>query len=214
MYLVFALIRAFIWLVLLPFKILWEIAEHSSHHRRHTARRRPASVRRNAPVAPPRSFSPRASGPTGPSHWQSLSGKRKALIIGFPLALVLLIAVGAAMGSPSPAPSSDSSALQAPPTGAAQAAGIAAAPATTPAATPAPTGRHHHHKRRPRRHHRVAPPPAPAPSPTGCYPIASSGNCYRPGEFCPDADAGMTGLAGDGEQIKCEDNNGLRWEPV
>jgi hypothetical protein len=54
-------------------------------------------------------------------------------------------------------------------------------------------------------------PPAP---PSGCYPKASTGNCYEPGEFCPHADAGMRGVAGDGEAIICEDNNGLRWEPA
>jgi hypothetical protein len=39
---------------------------------------------------------------------------------------------------------------------------------------------------------------------------------YRPaapGEFCPHADAGMSGIAGSGEAIICE-NNGLRWEPA
>jgi hypothetical protein len=63
------------------------------------------------------------------------------------------------------------------------------------------------------------PPPAPAPTPpppppSGCYPKTSSGHCYEPGEFCPHADAGMSGVAGDGEAIICEDNNGLRWEPA
>jgi hypothetical protein len=63
------------------------------------------------------------------------------------------------------------------------------------------------------------PPPAPEPTtappaPTGCHPTTSSGNCYEPGEFCPHADAGMSGVAGDGEAIICEDNNGLRWEPA
>jgi hypothetical protein len=38
--------------------------------------------------------------------------------------------------------------------------------------------------------------------------------CYEPGEFCPHADAGMSGIAGNGEAIICEDNNGLRWEPA
>jgi hypothetical protein len=57
----------------------------------------------------------------------------------------------------------------------------------------------------------TTPPPAP---PTGCYPKASTGNCYEPGEFCPHADAGMRGVAGDGEAIICENNNGLRWEPA
>src|SRR5215831_11266501 len=56
--------------------------------------------------------------------------------------------------------------------------------------------------------------PAPPPAPSGCYPQTSSGHCYEPGEFCPHADAGMRGIAGDGEAIICEDNNGLRWEPA
>jgi hypothetical protein len=36
---------------------------------------------------------------------------------------------------------------------------------------------------------------APPPAPAGCHPTTSGGNCYEPGEFCPHADAGMTGLA-------------------
>lgn len=66
------------------------------------------------------------------------------------------------------------------------------------------------------------PPPPPAPKtttappapPSSCHPTTSSGNCYEPGEFCPHADAGMSGIAGNGEAIICEDNNGLRWEPA
>jgi hypothetical protein len=54
---------------------------------------------------------------------------------------------------------------------------------------------------------------APPPAPAGCHPITSSGNCYEPGEFCPHADAGMTGVAGDGKTITCELVNGYyRWE--
>jgi len=48
----------------------------------------------------------------------------------------------------------------------------------------------------------------------GCHPTTSSGNCYQPGEFCSAAEHGETGVAGDGETIKCEDNNGWRWEPA
>jgi hypothetical protein len=61
-----------------------------------------------------------------------------------------------------------------------------------------------------------APPPSPsaAPVPASCYPTAASGNCYEPGEFCSLADHGMTGVAGDGERIVCQDNNGWRWEPA
>ena len=56
---------------------------------------------------------------------------------------------------------------------------------------------------------------APSPSsPAGCYPLTSAGNCYEPGEYCSDADHGMHGVAGDGEAIVCEDNNGWRWEPA
>jgi hypothetical protein len=62
-----------------------------------------------------------------------------------------------------------------------------------------------------------APPPAAQPSaasaPTGCYPISDEGTCYEPGEYCRDDDHGMTGVAGDGETITCEDNDGWRWEP-
>ncbi len=60
--------------------------------------------------------------------------------------------------------------------------------------------------------------PAPAPSPStsavSCHPLTSGGNCYEPGEFCSDADHGMSGVAGNGEPITCTDNNGWRWEPA
>ena len=53
----------------------------------------------------------------------------------------------------------------------------------------------------------------PSPTPTGCHPLTNSGNCYEPGEYCRDADHGASGVAGDGEAITCQDNNGWRWEP-
>jgi hypothetical protein len=62
-----------------------------------------------------------------------------------------------------------------------------------------------------------APPPttaAPPPPGPGCHPLTDSGKCYEPGEFCRDSDHGVTGVAGDGETIRCEDNDGWRWEPV
>jgi hypothetical protein len=58
-----------------------------------------------------------------------------------------------------------------------------------------------------------APPPIPPPPPTQCYPKTDSGNCYEPGEYCRESDHGTSGIAGDGESITCEDNNGWRWEP-
>lgn len=57
----------------------------------------------------------------------------------------------------------------------------------------------------------AAPPPAPASG--GCHPKAPSGNCYEPGEFCPAADAGMSGVAGDGKTITCKLVSGrYHWE--
>jgi hypothetical protein len=40
-----------------------------------------------------------------------------------------------------------------------------------------------------------------------------SDQCYEPGEYCRDSDHGSSGVAGDGEAITCEDNDGWRWEP-
>jgi hypothetical protein len=58
--------------------------------------------------------------------------------------------------------------------------------------------------------------PAPAPTPTpqaSCYPLSNEGTCYEPGEYCRDDDHGASGVAGDGEAITCEYNDGWRWEP-
>ena len=46
-----------------------------------------------------------------------------------------------------------------------------------------------------------------------CQPLTDGGNCYEPGEYCRDTDHGVSGVAGDGETITCEDNDGWRWEP-
>jgi hypothetical protein len=70
----------------------------------------------------------------------------------------------------------------------------------------------------------VAPPVAPATpaaaatqasaTPAGCYPISDEGTCYEPGEYCRADDYGTSGVAGDGDAITCEDNDGWRWEPA
>ena len=59
-------------------------------------------------------------------------------------------------------------------------------------------------------------PPAPPAStaPASCHPLSNEGTCYEPGEFCRKTDHGESGVAGDGKAIKCEDNDGWRWEPV
>lgn len=41
----------------------------------------------------------------------------------------------------------------------------------------------------------------------------NGGTCYEPGEYCRASDAGVSGVAGDGEAVVCTENNGLRWEP-
>lgn len=74
--------------------------------------------------------------------------------------------------------------------------------------------KHKHHRRS---HHSAAAPavttPPPVAAPTGCYPISDEGTCYEPGEYCRYDDEGTSGVAGDGEAITCEDNDGWRWEP-
>src|SRR5579862_2975923 len=60
----------------------------------------------------------------------------------------------------------------------------------------------------------AAPVVAASSAPTGCYPLTDSGHCYEPGEYCRNADHGVSGVAGDGENIICEDNDGWRWEPA
>jgi hypothetical protein len=63
----------------------------------------------------------------------------------------------------------------------------------------------------------VTTPPTTVPvtaAPANCTPLTNGGNCYEPGEYCRDSDHGVTGRAGDGETITCEDNNGWRWEPT
>ena len=54
----------------------------------------------------------------------------------------------------------------------------------------------------------------PATTGTSCYPLSNEGTCYEPGEYCRKSDHGMTGVAGDGKRIVCEDNHGWRREPV
>ena len=63
---------------------------------------------------------------------------------------------------------------------------------------------------------RTTSPSTAAAAPAGCYPKTNSGNCYEPGEYCRNSNHGMSGVAGDGENIKCEEHkhNRWRWEPM
>ena len=47
---------------------------------------------------------------------------------------------------------------------------------------------------------------------SACYPLDNEGGCYEPGEYCRDDDHGMTGRAGNGSTITCEDDNGWFWK--
>lgn len=54
----------------------------------------------------------------------------------------------------------------------------------------------------------AAPPPTGA---NGCSPLSSTGNCYKPGQLCSNADHGLTGVGAGNQPIKCEDDDGWRW---
>lgn len=58
----------------------------------------------------------------------------------------------------------------------------------------------------------TSPPATSPPSTAGCY-IDPEGNCYRAGEYCPEALRGQT-VQGANGPIVCEDNDGWRWEPA
>ena len=60
----------------------------------------------------------------------------------------------------------------------------------------------------------ASPSPTASKTPTNCSPLTNEGKCYEPGEFCRKSDHGMSGVAGDGKAIKCEDDDGWRWEPT
>ncbi len=89
----------------------------------------------------------------------------------------------------------------------AAAASVVAAPATQHAASPSSA---------PQETQPATPSSAPAPPTTAasCTPLSDEGTCYEPGEYCRDDDQGTSGIAGDGQSIVCEDNNGWRWEPA
>jgi hypothetical protein len=48
---------------------------------------------------------------------------------------------------------------------------------------------------------------------TGCYPLSSAGNCYRPGQFCAAKHHGVSGIDAFGAAITCEQvGSDWRWE--
>lgn len=85
---------------------------------------------------------------------------------------------------------------------------------STPAPPPPPQTTHAAQPPRTTTHAVPPPPRTSSAAAVHCYPLTNGGNCYEPGEYCRTSDHGATGIAGDGERIKCEDNNGWRWEPI
>ncbi|HEV2638430.1 MAG TPA: hypothetical protein VGX23_25010 [Actinocrinis sp.] len=52
------------------------------------------------------------------------------------------------------------------------------------------------------------------PAQQGCTPLTNGGKCYTPGELCRSSDHNATGIDANGDAIKCEDNDGWRWERI
>ncbi|MFJ7243542.1 hypothetical protein ACIQWA_02730 [Kitasatospora sp. NPDC098652] len=101
-----------------------------------------------------------------------------------------------------------------------------AAGSNPPPATPAPTAATEAPSNTPTPQSTYTP-PAPAPAHTtqappagathpasSCYPQTNGRKCYQPGEYCRSSDHGASGIDGEGAAIRCEDNNGWRWERV
>jgi hypothetical protein len=128
---------------------------------------------------------------------RTMIGSRGLAVVALALSIGLA-ACGSAAPSASPSPS----------------LGVAEVSATPATATPSATSTTA--SPRPSRKPSTSPthsPAKPAVATNGCYPLSDEGTCYEPGEYCRGSDAGMTGRAGDGETIVCENNDGLRWEP-
>lgn len=174
----------------LPLKLLWEILEHSGHRHHHGRRR----------------------------YRLRMSGRGWA-IAGIVFAALLVVgAIGGAFSGHFSAREPVSDVSHKP--GAIVAAGrssTAAAHSTVPgsiAHSTVPGSNASQPSARGATAPAMGSQPAAATGPGGCHPLTNAGGCYEPGEFCRTTDHGVTGLAGNGETIKCEDANGWRWEPI
>ena len=187
------------------------------------------------PYGPPQS----PYGPPQPPRGKSWPARHKVLtgVFGF-AALITIIAVANSGGSPS---SSSGTAVGLTTSASATATSSATAtrvPSQHPTRAAAPVQKTPAQKATPQQvrttpppSHAAAPPaPAPAPAParttaaavaappasaaaSSCHPLTNGGKCYKAGETCRDSDHSVSGVAGNGEAITCEDNNGWRWEP-
>ena len=172
----------------------------------------------------PTAHLPRVDAPGGPRRRKPWAARHKVLagfLAGCGLAFVIGVAAAESSSSSSstsvtpassltpkmPVAAATSTAKKAP----AQTPTTAAAPSTPAQTTLAPP------PPAPSTPARTTAAPAPPPSsqaPASCYPLSDEETCYEPGEYCRDSDHGVSGVAGDGEAITCEDNDGWRWEPV
>jgi hypothetical protein len=191
----------------------------------------PPGQRGFGPPSPPPPYRPPqpADGPPRPPRGKSWPARHKVLtgVFGF-AALIIIIAVANSGGSHSSpgsgtavglTTSASATPTRAPSQHATRAAAVVQKTPPPPVrTTSAPT--------------RAAVPPAPAPAthaavvaapastppapaaPASCHPLTNGGNCYEPGEYCRDSDHDVSGVAGDGKAITCEDNDGWRWEPA
>jgi hypothetical protein len=194
----------------------------------------PGSRQQCPPPDPP--SQPPYEPPSGPQDRKPWAARHKVLtgFLAF-FGLVFIIGAAAAAGFSSSSSLSRSAAVASSPTVKAPATiasptvkkapvatyAVTTAPSTPAPTTPAPPST------QPRTSAAVqkSAPSTPAqttaaatPSPTAsktsanCSPLSNTGKCYEPGEYCRKSDHGMSGVAGDGEAIKCVDNDGWRWE--
>lgn len=166
--------------------------------------------------------------------WNKPSTRRGKIlsVSGVSVGLLVLVIIGSATGSPNtPAPTiptavvATSTPSTAPSTPKPTASNTTKpTPTTTNTTKPTPTAMHTTKATYAPTPTYSAPAPvethtSPAEVPTtqtpaapSCHPLTSGGNCYEPGEYCRNSDHGVTGVAGDGKSITCEDVNGWRWE--
>lgn len=157
---------------------------------------------------------PSGYGRTAQPPRQPWSRRKRGLIVAASLVgglFVLLLVIGALAGPPTPSPASHHGPV------------VPVVAGSSPASTPSPAAETSSPAPSPSPVVTTQPAPAtttttaapPPPPPASCYPLTSTGRCYEPGEYCPTADAGMTGLAGDGETIVCILESGrYHWHPT
>ena len=192
----------------------------------------PGSGQQYPPPDPP--SQPPYESPDGPQDRKPWAARHKVLT-GLLACCGLAFIIGAAAAAGSSSSSSRSAAMASSPAVKAPATtasptlkkapvathAVTTAPSTPAPATPAPPPAQPRttaavHKSAPSTPAQTTAAATPSPTaskpPATCYPLSNAGKCFEPGEYCRKSDHGMSGVAGDGEAIKCVDNDGWRWE--